>query len=158
MIERSYRSDDEELLIPFGHEFKTLDNFMKHWQEYNDYRNKKRWHSGHEMHWMTPKEKLLTMWFHQADKILDFKVLYLDSYFYSLQRHLEYFYFQRDLNSTPLERFKKDKKISIDLVTKYEHLKFYAQNVLTHYHFQKIFFFFFFPWLYFLIYYVLILF
>ena len=68
-----------------------------------------------------------------ADKILDFKVLYLDSYFYSLQRHLEYFYFQRDLNSTPLERFKKDKKISIDLVTKYEHLKFYAQNVLTHY-------------------------
>ena len=61
--------------------------------------------------------------------------MYLDSYFYSLQRHLEYFYFQRDLNSTPLERFKKDKKISIDLVTKYEHLKFYAQNVLTHYHY-----------------------
>jgi hypothetical protein len=28
---------------------------MKHGQEYNDYRNKKRWHSGHEMHWKTPK-------------------------------------------------------------------------------------------------------
>jgi uncharacterized damage-inducible protein DinB len=42
LIERSHRSDDEELLIPFGHEFKTLENFMVHGQEYNDYRNKKR--------------------------------------------------------------------------------------------------------------------
>jgi hypothetical protein len=133
LIERSHKSDDEELLIPFGHEFKTIDNFMKHGQEYNDYRNKKRWHSGHEMHWKTPKEKLLEMWFHQADRILDFKVLYLDSYFYPLQRHLEYFYLQRDLKSTPLERLKKDRKTSIDLITKYEHLKFYAQNVLTYY-------------------------
>jgi hypothetical protein len=73
------------------------------------------------------------MWFYQADRILDFKVLYLDSYFYPLQRHLDYFYFQRDLKSTPLEKLKNDRKISIDLFTKYEHLKFYAQNVLTHY-------------------------
>jgi type I restriction enzyme M protein len=47
LIERSHRSDDEEFLIPFGHEFKIKENFMTHAQEYNDYRNKSRSHSGH---------------------------------------------------------------------------------------------------------------
>ncbi|HED37832.1 MAG TPA: hypothetical protein ENI76_06265 [Ignavibacteria bacterium] len=82
---------------------------------------------------MTPKDKLMKQGFHQADRILDFKVLYLDSYFYELQHHLEYFYFQRDLKRTPLEKLKTDRKTSIDLVTKYSHLNIYAQNVLTYY-------------------------
>ncbi len=133
LIERSHKSDDEEFLIPFGEDFKTLKDFISHWQEYNDFRNKKRGHSGHSMNWRTPLQKLKDDWFHQAEKILDFKVLYLDSHFYSLQNHLEYFYFQRDLKSTPLERLKNDKKVWIDLITKYQNLKFYAQNVLTYY-------------------------
>ena len=82
---------------------------------------------------MTPKDKLMKQGFHQADRILDFKVLYLDSYFYELQHHLEYFLFQRDLKRTPLQKLKIDRKISIDLVTKYSHLRIYAQNVLTYY-------------------------
>jgi len=57
----------------------------------------------------------------------------LDSYFYQLQKHLEYFYFQRDLKSTPLQKLKIDRKTSIDLLTKYPHLELYAQNVLTYY-------------------------
>ena len=133
VIERSHKSDDEELLIPHWDDFKTLTSFMKHWQEYNDYRNKKRPHSGHAMNWRTPMEKLKDDWFHQAEKILDFKVLYLDSHFYSLQRHLDYFFFQRDLNSTPLEKLKTNRKCSLDLITQYLHLKSYAQNVLTYY-------------------------
>ena len=133
VIERSHKSDDEELLIPFGDDFETLNSFMKHWQEYNDYRNKKRPHSGHAMNGRTPLEKLKDDWFHQAEKILDFKVLYLDSYFHSLQRHLEYFYFQRDLKETPLEKLQQDRKVRIDLVTRYSHLRDYAQNVLTYY-------------------------
>jgi hypothetical protein len=64
--------------------------------------------------------------------------LYLDSHFHLLQRHLEYFYFQRDLKATSLEKLKIDRKISIDLVTKYSHLQLYAQNVLTYYQVLKI--------------------
>ena len=98
---------------------------------------KKRAHSGIAMNWRTPMEKLKDDWFYQAERILDFKVLYLDSYFYPLQRHLEYFYFQRDLRITPLQKLQQDKKVAIDLVTKYSHLKLYAQNVLTYYQFYK---------------------
>lgn len=82
---------------------------------------------------MSPREKLIKQGFHQADKILNFKVLYLDSSFYELQSHLEYFYFQRDVKTTPLQKIKTDRKTSIDLVTKYSHMKDYAQNVLTYY-------------------------
>ena len=137
LIERSHRSDDEEFLIPFGDIMTTKNKFMSQAQTYNDFRNKSRVHSWKGMNNMTPKQKLLSLWVHQADKILDFKVLYLDSHFNQLQRHLEYFYFQRDLNATPLQRLKIDRKISIDLITKYSHLKLYAQNVLTYYQNNK---------------------
>ena len=133
LIERSHRSDDEEFLIAFGADMKTKEQFMLRAQKYNDYRNKSRVHSWKWMNNRTPKQKLLDLWFHNADRILDFKVLYLDSYFYELQHHLEYFYFQRDLKSTPLQKLKNDRKTSIDLVTKYSHLQLYAQNVLTYY-------------------------
>ena len=133
LIERSHRSDDEEFLIPFWFDFKTKSDFMIKAQSYNDYRNRSRIHSWKWMNNKTPKQKLLEYWFHNADRILDFKVLYLDSYFYQLQRHLEYFYFQRDLKSTNLDKLKTDRKTSIDLVTKYSNLKLYAQNVLTYY-------------------------
>jgi hypothetical protein len=133
LIERSHRSDDEEFLIPFGHEFKMKENFMTHAQEYNDYRNSSRSHSGQWMDWKTPKEKLLALWIHNAEKILRFKVLNLDSYFYTLQNHLDFFFFQRDLKLTPLQKLKTDRKTSIDLVTKYHFLESYAQNVLTYY-------------------------
>ena len=133
LIERSHRSDDEEFLIPFWFDMKTLDSFMEKAQWYNDYRNKSRVHSWKWMNNMTPRQKLLSLWFHNADRILDFKVLYLDSHFYQLQRHLEYFYFQRLLNATPLQKLKINRKTSIDLITKYSHLQNYAQNVLTYY-------------------------
>lgn len=133
LIERSHRSDDEEFLIPFGDIMTTKNKFMSQAQKYNDYRNKSRIHSWKGMNNKTPKQKLLALWIHNADKILDFKVLYLDSYFYQLQRHLEFFYFQRDIKLTPLQKLKNDRKTSIDLVTKYFHLRFYAQNVLTYY-------------------------
>lgn len=133
LIERSHRSDDEEFLIAFWADMKTKNQFMDKAQDYNDYRNKSRIHSWKWMNNITPKQKLIKLWFHNADRILDFKVLYLDSHFYELQRHLEYFYFQRDLKSTNLEKLKIDRKNSIDLITKYQHLKLYAQNVLTYY-------------------------
>lgn len=133
LIERSHRSDDEEFLIAFWDDMKTNNIFMNKAQAYNDYRNKSRIHSWKWMNNRTPKQKLIDLWFHNVDKILDFKVLYLDSYFYQLQKHLEHFYFQRDLKITPLQKLKIDRKISIDLASKYVHLKLYAQNVLTYY-------------------------
>jgi hypothetical protein len=136
LIERSHRSDDEEFLIAFWVDMKTKKQFMNKAQNYNDYWNKSRVHSWKWMNNKTPKQKLLDLWFYNVDKILDFKVLYLDSYFYQLQKHLEYFYFQRLLKSTPLQKIKTDRKTSIDLMTKYSHLQLYAQNVLTYYLFK----------------------
>lgn len=133
LIERSHRSDDDEFLIPFWLDMKTKELFLIQAQEYNDYRNKSRVHSWKWMDWITPRDKLIEMGFHQADKILNFEVLYLDSHFYELQEHLEYFYFQSLLRETNFEKLKIDRKTSIDLVTKYSHLQFYAQNVLTYY-------------------------
>lgn len=59
LIERSHRSDDEEFLIPFGDKMKTREIFMTHAQEYNDYWNKQRVHSGKGMNNMTPRDKLI---------------------------------------------------------------------------------------------------
>ena len=133
LIERSHRSDDEEFLIPFWDEMKTKKQFMKHAQQYNDYWNKQRFHSGSGMNNMTPKEKLIQQWFHQVDRILDFEVLFLDSHFERLQRHLEYFYFQRKLRLMMNKEKSIDRKNILQLITQYSHLSQYAQNVLTYY-------------------------
>lgn len=106
---------------------------MKHAQAYNDYWNSERIHSGKGMKNMTPKQKLLQQGYFQAEKILDFKVLYLDSHFYELQRHLEFFLLQRKIKNTSLEKIKKDRKACLEIITQYKHLKVYAQNVLTYY-------------------------
>ena len=108
---------------------------MKHAQEYNDYWNKKRTHSGEGMNNMTPNEKLLEQGFYQANRILNFQVLYLDAHFNNLQTHLEYFFFQRDLRKLSESGAIHDRKTQIDLLTQYPHLRLYAQNVLTYYHY-----------------------
>ncbi len=133
LIERSHRSDDEEFLIPFAGSIKTKGQFMTQAQEYSDYWNTLRGHSGKGMDGKTPKEKLLSLWIHQAERILGFKVLCLDESFYLLQKHLEYFQFQRLLWSIPKEQLVSERKFSIDLITRYSHMQEYAQNVLTYY-------------------------
>lgn len=140
MIERSHRSDDEEFLIPFGAEMKTKEPFMIQAQEYSDYWNTKRSHSGHGMDGRTPREQLIKRGLStiQAQRILDFKVLYLDESFYTLQEHFQYFLFQKELLETKKEksqeksqekgqeRLFEDRKTSLDLITRYAHLKHYA--------------------------------
>ena len=133
LIERSHRSDDEEFLIPFWESFKTRQEFMIQAQEYADYWNKLRSHSWKWMEWKTPREKLLALGIYQADRILNFKVLDSDTSFYILQKHLEYFLFQKLLKNTSKEKLISDRKTCLDLITRYPHLKFYAQNVLTYY-------------------------
>jgi hypothetical protein len=133
LIERSHRSDDEEFLIPFWEDMKTTEQFMIQAQEYWDYWNKLRSHSWKWMDGKTPKEKLITLGIHQADRILNFEVLHLDSNFYRLQQHLEYFLFQKLLRSTTIEMLNSDRKIWLSLLTKYSHLRSYAQNVFTYY-------------------------
>jgi len=81
----------------------------------------------------TPQEKLIALGVHTAKKILTFKVLNLDESFYLLQQHLEYFHFQSLLSQIPKEQFTQDRKTSLALITKYSHLRSYAQNVLTYY-------------------------
>ena len=137
LIERSHRSDDEEFLIPFGASMKTKVRFMVQAQEYSDYWNMLRGHSGKGMDGKTPEEKLISLGIHNAKQILTFKVLYLDDSFYLLQRHLEYFQFQRLIRTIPIEKFLTDRKTQIDLVTRYPHMQDYAQNVLTYYRILK---------------------
>lgn len=137
LIERSHKSDDEEFLIPFGNDMNTKERFMLQAQEYNDYRNSFRPHSWKGMDDKTPKEKLTALWLTSVEKILDFNVLFLDSWFHQLQQHLEYFLFMREVRCTPLQRFSQEKKVAIDLLTKYPHLRLFAQNVLTYYRIKK---------------------
>ncbi len=139
LIERSHKSDDEEFLIPFGAVMKTKKKFMAQAQEYSDYWNFLRAHSGKAMDGKTPEEKLQSLWIYQAKQILTFKVRYLDESFDFLQKHLEYFLFQRLLRSIPKEKFISDRKTHIDLITKYSHMWDYAQNVLTYYLFRGLF-------------------
>lgn len=133
LIERSHRSDDEEFLIPFGASMKTTKQFMTKAQGYGDYWNLKRGHSGKGMNGKTPEEKLLSLWIYNASNILTFKVMNLDESFYLLQEHLEYFLFQRILRDTSKEKLNSDRKTSLELLTKYPHMRVYAQNVLTYY-------------------------
>jgi hypothetical protein len=112
---------------------KTKKQFMTQAQEYSDYWNFKRNHSWRGMDGKTPEEKLLSLWIHNTRDILTFKVLNLDESFYILQEHLEYFHFQRLLRSIPKEKLNSDRKVSLDLITKYSHMRDYAQNVLTYY-------------------------
>ncbi len=79
LIERSHRSDDEEFLIPFGNNFHSKKKFMNQAQFWNDYWNKQRFHSGEWMKNRTPLQKLKDDGFYQAERILDFEVLFLDS-------------------------------------------------------------------------------
>lgn len=85
------------------------------------------------------KDFILELWiwfayiWNQYNLKLDWEDYFLDSHFYELQEHLAYFYFQSLLRNTNLEKLKIDRKTSIDLETKYPHLKLYAQNVLTYY-------------------------
>ena len=141
LIERSHRSDDEEFLIPFGGSMKTRKQFMIKAQGYGDYWNLSRGHSGKGMKGKTPEEKLLSLWIHNARDILTFKVLNLDESFYLLQEHLEYFLFQKLLRSTTREKFNSDRKTSLALITKYPHMRIYAQNVLTYYLISVMFYF-----------------
>jgi hypothetical protein len=106
---------------------------MKRAQEYNDYWNIQRVHSGKGMNNMTPKEKLLQQGFHQVNRILDFQVLYLDQHFHILQRHLECFLLQIRIQNTSIHQILENRKTSIDLLSQYTHLALYAQNVLTYY-------------------------
>lgn len=74
----------------------------------------------------TLRKKLLDLGYYNTDRILDLNVLYFDSYFYPLQRHLEYFYFQILLSNTNLEKLRNDRKYCINLLIKYPHLRDYT--------------------------------
>lgn len=122
VIERSHRSDDEELLIPFGDTWKTKEDFMIQAREYSEYWNIQRSHSWHGMDWRTPREQLekrgLPKW--QVQRILDFPVLQLDESFHLLEEHFRYFQIQKTLKTiTKNPLWREDRKRIIDFITQY---------------------------------------
>jgi hypothetical protein len=133
LIERSHRSDDEELLIPFWTDMATKERFLHHTKAYLTYWNTTRAHSGIGMHGMTPREKLLSLKIMWVNRILDFPTLILDDHFLILQEHLNYFQWQLKLKQTDIQLLQNDPKTKIDLTTCYPHLQGYAQNVFAYY-------------------------
>jgi hypothetical protein len=115
---------------------KTKEEFMNQAQEYSDYWNKLRSHSGIDMNNLTPREKLLSLGIYQADKIVNFPVIHLDDNFALLQEHMQYFILQKDIRIlTKKQSWKEDRKLQLDYITKYQNKNAmdYAQNVLTYY-------------------------
>lgn len=135
LIERSHRSDDEELLIPFWDDMTIKERFLYHTKAYQKYWNTTRVHSGIGMNGMTPREKLVSLWVLWVPRILDFPTLILDDSFLILQEHLNYFQWQLKLKQTDRELLRNDPKTRIDLTTCYPHLQRYAQNVFAYYRF-----------------------
>ena len=80
-------------------------------QEYSDYWNTRRPHSGKGMNGKTPEEKLQSLGVINSKRILDYKVFNLDASFYLLQEHLEYFLFQQVLRKTTKEKLLSDRKV-----------------------------------------------
>jgi len=78
LIERSHKTDDEEFLIPAGFSFTDHQNFMKKAQEYSNYFNFQRAHSGIEMHNRTPFEVIKDANITNPQKLFNFPTLYLD--------------------------------------------------------------------------------
>lgn len=134
LIERSHRTDDEELFIPRGEFIHTKEDFLKETTNYKTYWNTKRSHSGKGMNGRTPLEVLLQTKLIGAMMLDRIPVLILDKHIYTLQECVTPLLFAGDIaREEEKTKFPVDQKKLYDLKTKYL-FTHDAQNVLTYYH------------------------
>lgn len=84
IVERSHRTDDEELYRPKLECMTTIENFMYHTNSFLTYYNTERSSYGIWMNGMTPLEKLMSCSILQASHISHFGVFLLDTVYKSI--------------------------------------------------------------------------
>jgi len=80
LIERSHKTDDEEFFVPRGFYINSKADFLLEAQDYTNYFNCRRSHSGIGMNDMTPLEKLQSSGLTTPEKILEFPTMILEDH------------------------------------------------------------------------------
>lgn len=141
LIERSHKSDDEELFVPRGPFIHDKQSFLKEARDYLYYWNSQRPHSGIEMYDRTPLEVLQDSGLVAPHRLLSYPTMILEDDIHILS----------DITNTlELKSHLKDKlnpneeisqKILANLKLRFSTLQYFlpinAQNVLTPYLFEK---------------------
>lgn len=96
IIERSHRIDDEWFYCPRGKFIDTKDSFLAEAQNWIIFYNN-RSHYGIGMNGLSPKEKLLSLGYYNADQICNFPCLILEDFFVTLQELISESYAQNVL-------------------------------------------------------------
>ena len=86
IVERSHRTDDEEFYCPRGKYINSKDEFLKESQFWIMYFNN-RSHMG--LNGMTPKEKLKSLGYYNADAICNFPAMILEDYYKPLSNFFD---------------------------------------------------------------------
>ena len=98
LIERSHRTDDEEFFVPRGQFINDKKSFMIEAKGYSEYFNNLRYHSGIEMHDMTPIEKIKSCGIYHADRLLQFPTMILEDSIGVIKKYTEIIRITSELN------------------------------------------------------------
>lgn len=141
LIERSHRTDDEELFIPRGEFIHTEEEFMNEVRSYGTYWNTQRSHSGIGMGGRTPMEVIRQSGLMGGMRLQSVPVLILDHHINTLQECITPLLFAHDIRETEKKKQQKhlDMKELYDLKSKYFFTDS-AQKVLTYYLFSRFLF------------------
>lgn len=136
IIERSHRSDDNELLIAHGAKMTSINSFLHYARDYIHYWNNNRVHSGKGANNRTPVQVLKDAKIMGIDQLVNFPVLLLEESINDLRVATAPLFFNYQMQ----QEMKKVKtlKPEIDMVDNALNRSFYfqqnAQKVLTYYH------------------------
>ena len=135
LIERSHKTDDEELYIPRGTCMHTKEAFMQEAADYTHYYNTRRYHSGHAMDNRTPFEVITASGLTGVQHLLSFPTLLLDECINQMRtciNVLEFELFAKE-HPTIIMHADHDPKIHRDLQSQFPFFRDHAQNLLTYY-------------------------
>lgn len=135
LIERSHRTDDEELYVPRGIYMKDIASFMEETKKYQYYFNFQRQHTGIGMNNKTPAEILLMNGVTGVKHLMQFPTICLENEIETLRKMTDQFLLFADIkNKEEKQKKKLDQKALLDLCHKYDFFDpSSAQKVLTYY-------------------------
>lgn len=134
LIERSHRTDDEELFIPRGHLMGTKRSFRKEVENYSYYFNFLRPHTGIGMNGRTPFGVVKKSGLIGVSRLKEFPILILDEMIDPLRKLIQPLLFEKFTKENPemIQKAISDEKTKRNLEIKFPFL-FDAQNLLTYY-------------------------
>lgn len=137
LIERSHKTDDEDLYIPRGEFMGTYKNFMQEVKQYMITYNSQRDHSGIGMNGRTPLQVLEDEGLYSAKNLLRFPVLHLEKDL-AVMSNCTSIVELNCLARRYYEDHPSEKEIPLKTIRNWQvkvpYLKENAQNVLTYYH------------------------